>query len=113
MEKKYGADALYKEGLQVYTTVDLAMTKAAQEAMDTGLRELDKRQGYRGPIKTLNVKGVMEFLEEKTQPMEEPLRFGQIAEGVVTHIDNENVYVRMGSYVRGEDEERICGPDQN
>lgn len=109
LEKKYGADVLYKEGLQVHTTVDLATTKAAREAIDTGLRELDKRQGYRGPLKTLNVKGVMEFLEEKTRAMEGPLRFGQIAEGVVTHIDNENVYVRMGSYVSGKSKKEYVG----
>ncbi len=109
VEKKYGADALYKEGLQVYTTVDLAATKAARQAMEVGLRELDKRQGYRGPLKTLNVKGVMEFLEEKTRTMEGPLRFGQIAEGVVTHIDNENVYVRMGSYVSGKNKKEYVG----
>ncbi len=100
VERKYGADALYKDGLQVYTTVDLEMTKEADEAIDKGLRELDKRQGYRGPVKTLNVKGVMEFLEERTRAMEAPLRFGDITEGVVTDIDNENIYVRMGSYVK-------------
>jgi penicillin-binding protein 1A len=109
LEKKYGADILYKEGLQVQTTVDLATTKAAREAIDMGLRELDKRQGYRGPLKTLNVKGVMEFLEEKTRTMEGPLRFGQIADGVVTHIDNENIYVRMGSYVSGKSKKEYVG----
>ena len=100
IETKYGADALYKEGLQVYTTVDLEMTKTGRDAIEAGLRELDKRQGFRGPIKTLSVKGVMEFLEEKTRTMEEPLRFGEITEGVVTHIDGENLYVRMGSYLK-------------
>ena len=98
IEKKYGTDALYKEGLQVYTTVDLETTKLSRDAMEAGLRELDKRQGYKGPIKTLSVKGVMEFLEEKTKSMEAPLKFGQITEGVITHIDHENIYVRMGSY---------------
>jgi penicillin-binding protein 1A len=109
VERKYGADALYKEGLQVYTTVDLAMTRVAQDAVEAGLRELDKRQGYRGPIKTLTVKGVMEFLEEKTKSMERPLRFGDITEGVVTHIDNESISVRMGSYVNGEVKREYVG----
>ncbi|MGB6068753.1 MAG: PBP1A family penicillin-binding protein [Desulfomonilaceae bacterium] len=108
-EKKYGSDVLYKEGLQVYTTVDLAMTKAGKEAMDRGLRELDKRQGYRGPLKTLNVKGVAEFLDEQTRSRKEPLRFGQITEGVVTHIDNENIYVRMGSYAGAKDKKEYVG----
>ncbi len=98
IEKKYGTDALYKEGLQVYTTVDLQTTKLSRDAMDHGLRELDKRQGYRGPIKTLSVKGVMEFLDEKSRSMDAPLKYGQLTEGVITHIDNENIYVRMGSF---------------
>jgi penicillin-binding protein 1A len=109
VENKYGAETLYKEGLQVYTTVDLAATNTAQQAMDMGLRELDKRQGYRGPLKSLNVKGVMEFLEEKTRNMEGPLKFGQITDGVVTHIDNENIYVRMGSYVTGKSKKEYVG----
>ena len=104
-----GTDALYKEGLKVYTTVDLDMTKAAHQAIDAGLRELDKRQGYRGPIKTLTVKEVMEFLKEQTDAMDEPLKFGQIVEGIVTQIDSENIYVRMGSYIRGSTKKEYVG----
>ncbi len=109
VERKYGTDALYKEGLKVYTTVDLEMTRAAHRAIDAGLRELDKRQGYRGPIKTLTVKEVMEFLKERNDGMEEPLKFGQIVEGVITQIDSENIYVRMGSYIRGNVKKEYVG----
>ncbi|MFA6221150.1 MAG: PBP1A family penicillin-binding protein [Desulfomonilaceae bacterium] len=98
VERKYGSDALYKQGLRIYTSVDLNLTKAARDSMDSGLRELDKREGYRGPVKTLNVKGVLEFLEEKSKNMQEPLKYGDITEGVVTHLDHENVYVRLGTY---------------
>lgn len=105
IEKKYGTEALYKEGLQVYTTVDLETTRMSRDSMEAGLRELDKRQGYRGPVKTLSVKGVMEFLEEKTRTMETPLKFGQLTDGVITHIDSENIYVRLGSFV-GENQKK-------
>ncbi|MFH0959127.1 MAG: transglycosylase domain-containing protein, partial [Pseudomonadota bacterium] len=98
VERKYGSDNLYKEGLQIHTTVDLSLTDMARRSMDIGLRELDKRQGFRGPIKTLNVKGVLEFLEEKSKSMESPLKYGEITEGVVTHLDRENIYVRLGTY---------------
>ncbi len=100
VEKKYGADALHKEGLQIYTTVNLEMTATAQEATERGLRELDKRQGYRGPLQT-NVKDVPE--------LENPLRFGQITEGVVTHLDAENIYVRMGTYSKGGKKKEYVG----
>ena len=47
VENKYGVDMLTREGLQIYTSVDLNMTRLAKDAMDRGLRELDKREGYR------------------------------------------------------------------
>lgn len=33
MINKYGADAVYKEGLKIYTTIDMDMQRAAEEAM--------------------------------------------------------------------------------
>lgn len=109
VEQKYGADAVLKEGLQVYATVNLDATQLARKSIEEGLRELDKRQGYRGPIKTLNVQGVRDFLEEKTLKMKEPPRFGEVVEGVVTHIDHDYVYVRMGTYVNGDVKKEYVG----
>ncbi|MBP9144294.1 MAG: PBP1A family penicillin-binding protein [Thermoanaerobaculia bacterium] len=50
LEKTYGVDRLYHEGLQVQTTLDLAIQAAAEQALRTGLLRLDHRRGYRGPI---------------------------------------------------------------
>ncbi|MBI4961979.1 MAG: PBP1A family penicillin-binding protein [Desulfomonile tiedjei] len=100
VERKYGADALNKEGLKIYTTANLDMTAAGQSAMDRGLRDLDKRQGYRGPMRT-NVKDVPE--------LESPLRFGQVANGVVTHVDGENIYVRLGTYTKNGKKKEYLG----
>lgn len=50
IEEKYGEDTVYKGGLKVYTTLDRRMQIAAQKALQEGLRELDKRRGWRGPI---------------------------------------------------------------
>lgn len=48
--ERYGESMVYKGGLQVYTTLNTTMQKAAEEAINVGLRQLDKRQGWRGPI---------------------------------------------------------------
>ena len=48
--ERYGEAMVYKGGLQVYTTLNTAMQKSAEEALHIGLRQLDKRQGWRGPI---------------------------------------------------------------
>lgn len=46
IEEKYGRDQLLRGGLRVYTTLDTRLQKAAQEAVEAGLRELQKRQAY-------------------------------------------------------------------
>jgi len=46
VEEKYGKDALYKNGLQVFTTIDLHFQRAAQEATEAGLKEIEKREKY-------------------------------------------------------------------
>jgi penicillin-binding protein 1A len=46
IEEKYGKDTLYKNGLQVFTTIDLHFQRAAQEAMEAGLKEIEKREKY-------------------------------------------------------------------
>jgi len=47
---RYGAEAVYETGLTVKTTIYYGMQKEANEAVDKGLRELDKRVGWRGPV---------------------------------------------------------------
>jgi penicillin-binding protein 1A len=47
VEEKYGKDSLYKNGLQVYTTIDLNFQSMAQEAVESGLKEIEKRQKYK------------------------------------------------------------------
>jgi penicillin-binding protein 1A len=65
VEKKYGKDKLYQEGLRIYTTLDLSLQKAAQRAVEAGLRDLDKRQGFRGPIRALSSEELKALTKKK------------------------------------------------
>lgn len=58
-----GEEMVLDRGLRVYTSLDLTKQNAAQESLIQGLKDLDKRQGYRGPLKnTTEPKEVGEFL---------------------------------------------------
>jgi len=46
IQEKYGSDVLYREGLEVYTTLNIEMQKAARTAVEKGLVELEDREGY-------------------------------------------------------------------
>jgi penicillin-binding protein 1A len=46
-----GDEALDTGGYEVHTTIDLSLQRQAREALQRGLRAVDARQGYRGPIR--------------------------------------------------------------
>ena len=50
LQAKYGEEGIYKSGLEIRTGLDPAMQRAANAAITSGLRRLDKRQGWRGRI---------------------------------------------------------------
>jgi penicillin-binding protein 1A len=58
-----GPDEVTRGGLTVYAALDGKLQKAANEAVQKGLRELDKRQGYRGPVVRLDPDEAKEFVE--------------------------------------------------
>jgi len=47
LEAKYGSDVLYKSGLAIYTTLDPALQRTAEQALRDGLQALAARQGAR------------------------------------------------------------------
>ena len=61
---KYGEDALYRGGLKVYTTMDSALQADAQAAVRKGLKNLDKRQGYRGPLEFISAEDFGDAIEK-------------------------------------------------
>ncbi len=46
VQEKYGSDVLYKEGLEIYTTLNIPMQTAARDAVERGLQEMEKREKY-------------------------------------------------------------------
>ena len=99
VEAKYGPDALYSSGLSIYTAVNIDMQKAAQEELGIGLGALDKRQGYRGPIKHIKPDEIESFsaaLQEEIKDM--PIKSGVVTSGVVDSVSEpeQSARVRIG-----------------
>jgi penicillin-binding protein 1A len=82
VERKYGKEKIYQEGLRIYTTLDLSLQKIAQKSIEAGVRELDKRQGFRGPIRTLSSREVKAIPPKRTGPLP-PLSPNEVFEGII------------------------------
>jgi penicillin-binding protein 1A len=48
LEQKYGSEAVNESGLRIYTTLNIEMQQAANDAIRSGLENFDRRHGWRG-----------------------------------------------------------------
>jgi penicillin-binding protein 1A len=117
VEEKYGRDMLYNQGLKIYTAANIEMQKIAEEEVEKGLYELDKRQGFRGPEKHLAPEEIEAFSKTVQSGLEDhPLEVGQTLKGVVIKVDDSQkvVTVRIGNalgQIAAEDMEWARKPD--
>jgi penicillin-binding protein 1A len=99
LEKKYGTDVLYTQGLQVYTAVNLDLQKIARQEIQKGLFELDKREGYRGPLEQIPPEEIESYAQKLQADLDtQPLAEGATTKGIVIAVNDRKkvVTVRMG-----------------
>lgn len=99
LEQKYGEDQLYKGGLKIYTTMNAGMQRAAFESLRKGLKDVDKRQGYRGPLKNLAESEVDPYCSKVEDGIDSAvLKTGETYQGVVVGFNPEkgDAIVRVG-----------------
>jgi penicillin-binding protein 1A len=99
VEAKYGADTLYTQGLQIYTAVNIDLQKAAEQEVNKGLQELDKRQGYRGVLKSVPPADIEATAREQQAELDRAgLEPGTVVQAVVAQVSDatKTVTVRLG-----------------
>lgn len=119
--EKYGDKKVNEGGLQIYTTMNMAMSRAAERALRWGLERVDRRQGWRGPVQHLPPEEMSRYAERvhadalkrtvgevfhlPAQPADDarrtgptPLEDGVMYHGIVTAVGvgGANVEVRVG-----------------
>lgn len=96
----YGEQMVYKGGLQVFTTLNIEMQQAAERAVQNGLRALDKRQGWRGPIGRQEVGLLPTSLKQRDRAAPATLpKDGEIVQAVVTNVAKDHAVVVAGQAV--------------
>lgn len=84
-------------GYTVTTTLDINADKIAQQALRKGLMEVDKRQGWRGPVGNIS-KADKEPISWSELESEDQLKEGILYKALVTGVDKKRlkVGVRLG-----------------
>ena len=110
--KKLGEATVLDHGIRIYSTLDMDKQIKAQAELQKGLRDLDKRQGYRGPLKNISeAEAVAEILLKTRDDMMNEASSSRIisADGQLTqkgplNLDKENIlpdYIKIGAIVNG------------
>ncbi|HEV2177437.1 MAG TPA: PBP1A family penicillin-binding protein [Terriglobia bacterium] len=106
LDQKYGAETVQEKGLRVYTTLNVKLQQDAVEALRQGLRDDDKRRGWRGPERNILKNpvapggGRRATLENYAdEDWKKPIEPGARVHGLVTEVKPEYAVVRFGDLV--------------
>jgi penicillin-binding protein 1A len=105
--EKYGEEALYRGGMKVYTTMDSVLQTAAQEALRKGLIDLDRRQGFRGPLEYVSTENFADAAERIRQENglansipgiaeDLPWEAEQVVKALVMRVDKDGADLDLG-----------------
>ena len=97
--ERYGADALYEEGLNIYTALDPIHQEAAETALQNGLEASTRRRGYAGPLTRIAPDRFEAFLEAQAQSLASETNFspGRWVKALITKVFIQGAQARVGS----------------
>ncbi|HKW65747.1 MAG TPA: PBP1A family penicillin-binding protein [Terriglobales bacterium] len=97
LEKKYGSDQVHQGGLRVFTTLDMDMQKAANQAVLDGLVAYEHRHGWKGRLENVLLEG--QTLEAYHNPdWDETIVPGAYVHALVTEVAGGEAVVKFGRY---------------
>ncbi len=100
VEQKFGTTNLYQNGLKIYTTFDLNLQRIAQDALKNGLRETDKRRGWRGAkdniLKEDNKINLKTYNLSSWQ--RSSLKEGRIYEAIILDVSKDSANIKVKDF---------------
>jgi penicillin-binding protein 1A len=97
LEGKYGADQVHEGGLKVYTSLDVDLQKAANQAMLDGLAVYERRHGWKGHLENVVEEGTP--LEKYSHPdWEDEPEAGGYIHALVTSAGPGIAMLKFGRY---------------
>ncbi len=96
---RLGEEAVYNNGLQVFTNVNERLQTLAEATLRNGLLRYDKKHGYRGALGYINVD--QEQWPEELRKFSRPLDIGSFELAVVLKVDNSTANIATNDEKKG------------
>src|SRR5437870_8201816 len=97
LENKYGADQVHQGGLRVYTSLDMDLQKAANQAVLDGLAAYERRHGWKSHLPNAIAMGVPVETYQHPDWENDPEPNGYI-HALVTAVSTNSATVKFGRY---------------
>ncbi len=97
LESKYGTDQVHEGGLRVYTTLDMNLQWAANQAVLDGLAVYERRHGWQGHLENVLLEG-QTLASYKHPDWEGQLDPGSYAHALVTEVSASTATLKIASY---------------
>src|SRR5579862_3690830 len=98
LEATYGTEAVHERGLRVYTTLNIKMQQAANQALRDGLHSYDRRHGWRGKLKNVFTDHLGTLASYDDDEWHHSIEKGDYVSGLVTAVDATAAIVKIGQY---------------
>jgi penicillin-binding protein 1A len=96
LENKYGTDEVHSGGLRVYTTLDMDLQAAANQAVLDGLAAYERRHGWQGHLENVLLKG--QTLASYRHPdWDEPPAIGTYLHALMTAVSAATARLKIGN----------------
>ena len=98
LEGAYGTETVHERGLRVYTTLNIAMQQAANQALRDGLHAYDRRHGWRGQLDNIlrDHRATLESYEDEDWRW--PINKHDYVTALVTAVDDKAATLKIGPY---------------
>src|SRR5246500_2347014 len=98
LESTYGTEAVHERGLRVYTTLNIAMQRAANLAVRDGLHAYDRRHGWRGVLPNIMKDNLGTLDSYEDNDWRHAIEKGSYVTGLVMAVDDKYATIKIGTY---------------
>jgi len=98
LESTYGTEAVHERGLRVYTTLNIAMQRIANQSVRDGLHTYERRHGWKGNLPNVVRDNLGKLDTYEDDDWRHSIEKGSYVTGLVLTIEEKNAVIKIGPY---------------
>jgi penicillin-binding protein 1A len=98
LESTYGTEAVHERGLRVYTTLNTAMQRVANQSLRDGLHAYERRHGWKGNLPNILRDNLGKLESYEDDDWRHALEKGSYVTGLVLSVTEKDAVIKIGPY---------------